>query len=56
MKLALEKLKENWYTEDDIKRTLNEIPGGMEALYQRMIHNVAKQPEKDRDMATRILT
>ncbi|TGJ76415.1 hypothetical protein E0Z10_g10893 [Xylaria hypoxylon] len=56
VKLALEKLKDNWYTEDDIRKALNELPIGMEPLYERMMENISQQPEKMRIMALRILT
>ncbi|KAK8852144.1 Vegetative incompatibility protein HET-E-1 [Apiospora arundinis] len=56
VKLALDRLKGDWYTEEDIKSALNELPSGMEALYRRMMQNVSSQPERTREMAMRILT
>ncbi|KAK7962794.1 WD domain- G-beta repeat containing protein [Apiospora aurea] len=56
VKLALDRLKGDWYTEEDIRSALNELPAGMETLYRRMMQNVSDQPEKTRDMAMRILT
>ncbi|KAI0107446.1 hypothetical protein GGR51DRAFT_570813 [Nemania sp. FL0031] len=56
VKLALEKLKDNWYTQDDITKTLDELPIGMEPLYERMMQSISQQPEKTRVMALRILT
>ncbi|KAK6223889.1 hypothetical protein LQW54_000033, partial [Pestalotiopsis sp. IQ-011] len=56
VKLALEKLKDNWYTEDDVKEALSELPMGMEPLYERMMESISQQPEKTKAMALRILT
>lgn len=56
VKLALDRIRDNWYTRDDIRNALNELPAGMEPLYQRMINVVCQQPEKTTNMATRILT
>lgn len=56
VKLALDRLKGAWCTEEDIQSALNELPAGMEALYGRMMQNISDQPEKMRDTAMRILT
>ena len=56
VRLALERIRDNWYTKDDIRAALTEIPGGMEPLYKRMIELIADQPSKPRKMAVRILT
>lgn len=56
VKLALERIRDNWYTKDDIQAALTEIPEGMEPLYKRMIEIIAGQDSKPREMATRILT
>lgn len=56
VKLALDRIGDNWYTRDDIRNALNELPAGMEPLYRRMIDVVCQQPEKTTNMATRILT
>ncbi|KAL9120855.1 MAG: hypothetical protein Q9187_002593 [Circinaria calcarea] len=56
VKLALERIRDNWHTKDDIKAALTEIPEGMEPLYERMIEIIASQPPKLREMATQILT
>ncbi|KAI1423684.1 hypothetical protein F5Y12DRAFT_517419 [Xylaria sp. FL1777] len=56
VKLTLEKLKDNWYTQDDIRKALDELPIGMEPLYERMMQTISQQPEKTRMMALRILT
>ena len=54
--MALERVKDNWYTKDDIRTAFTEIPGGMEPLYERMIKLIADQPSKPHRMATKILT
>lgn len=56
VKLALNRIRDNGYTKDDIRAALTEIPEGMEPLYKRMLDLVASQPLKPRTMATRILT
>ena len=56
VRLALERIKDNWYTKDDIKAALTEIPAGMESLYERMIGLIADQAPKPYKMAIRILT
>ncbi|KAL9041619.1 MAG: hypothetical protein Q9214_004044, partial [Letrouitia sp. 1 TL-2023] len=56
VRLALERIRDNWYTKDDIKLALTEIPRGMEQLYERMIEVIANQPSKPHQMAVRILT
>ena len=56
VRLALERIRDNWYTKDDIRTALTEIPGGMEQLYERMVGLVANLPPKPHKMAVRILT
>ena len=56
VRLALETLRDNWHTEDDIRKALSDIPHGMEDIYRRMLANVETQPPRSRLMATRILT
>lgn len=56
VKLALNNIRDNGHTKDDIRAALTEIPEGMEPLYERMIEIIASQPLKPRRMATRILT
>lgn len=56
VRLALERISNNWYTRDDIRTALTEVPGGMGPLYERMIELIADQPSKPRKMAVRILT
>ncbi|KAI1077810.1 hypothetical protein F5B20DRAFT_572038 [Whalleya microplaca] len=56
VKLALDRIRDNWYTRDDIKTALNELPVGVESLYERMIEMIYQQSEKHRRMAPRILT
>ncbi|KAL8671628.1 MAG: hypothetical protein Q9168_003879 [Polycauliona sp. 1 TL-2023] len=55
VRLALEKISDNWYTKDDIRAALTEIPAGMGPLYRRMIELVANQPPKPHKLAVRIL-
>ena len=56
VRLALERIRDNWYTKDDIRAALTEIPAGMEPLYERMIELIADQAPKPHRMAVRILT
>ena len=56
VKLALETLRENWHTQEDIHKTLTEMPKGMENLYVRMLKKVEAQPPRLQLMARRILT
>lgn len=56
VKLALETLEDNWHTKDDIRKTLTDVPRGMEDLYHQMRANVESQPPRSRLMAKRILT
>lgn len=56
VKLALERLEDNWHTKDDIQRVLNEVPKGMEPLYQQMLDKITAQSSKTQLMAKRILT
>lgn len=55
VKLALDRIRENWHTKEDIRAALTEIPEGMEPLYNRMIKIIASQPPRTREMAVRIL-
>lgn len=56
VKLALETLRENWHTEDDIRKSLTDIPEGMEDLYRQMLTSLECQPARSRFIAERILT
>ncbi|KAG8530798.1 uncharacterized protein KY384_004155 [Bacidia gigantensis] len=56
VRLALERISDNWYTKDDIRAALTDIPEGMEPLYERMIDLIADQLPKPRRMAVMILT
>ncbi|KAI4257311.1 MAG: hypothetical protein L6R42_005750, partial [Xanthoria sp. 1 TBL-2021] len=56
VRLALETLEHNWHTEDDIRRSLTDLPQGMENLYSRMLAKVQNQSPRLRAMAERILT
>jgi WD40 repeat protein len=53
--LALEQLKDNWHTQNDIDQVLNDLPEGMEPLYVRMIDIVSEQASRPRTIASRIL-
>ena len=56
VRLALDALKDNWHTEDDVRKALDDVPAGMESLYNKMIADVDCQPPRPRDMARSILT
>ncbi|KAK2788180.1 hypothetical protein FQN53_004065 [Emmonsiellopsis sp. PD_33] len=56
VKLALDRIKDNWHTKDDIERALTEIPEGMKSMYERMTEIIAKQPSRLSRMAVEILT
>ncbi|KAG8528983.1 uncharacterized protein KY384_006672 [Bacidia gigantensis] len=56
VRLALDTLKENWHTREDIRKALHDVPDGMESLYTKMIGHVMNQPQRLRTMALGILT
>ena len=56
VRLALETLRENWHTEDDIRETLTATPKGMGHLYNQMLQRIHAQSPKTQLMAKRILT
>ncbi|KAL2785293.1 hypothetical protein BJX66DRAFT_61738 [Aspergillus keveii] len=56
VRLALNKIKDNWHTKHDIERTLTEMPEGMEFMYEKMSEMITRQPAGLRKMATEILT
>ncbi|OBT77285.1 hypothetical protein VF21_03407 [Pseudogymnoascus sp. 05NY08] len=56
VKLALERLEDNCHTKDDIQKELNEVPKGMEPLYQQMLDIITAQLPRTQLMAKRILT
>ena len=56
VKLALDKLHDNWHTHDNIRKVLTEMPKGMEYLYDRMLEKIETQSPQLRLMAKRILT
>ena len=56
VKLALEKIKNDWHTRQGIMRALTEVPEGMESMFKGMIAEIARRPPRLRNMATRILT
>lgn len=41
-KLALITLTQNWHTQEDIERALNNVPGGMQSLFGRMLLSIEK--------------
>lgn len=55
-KLALRTLRVNWHTQEDIQRTLIEVPKDMESLYNNMLQHIRSQPERFGQIAMRILT
>ena len=56
VKLALDTLKDNWHTREDVEKAFHDVPEGMESLYARMITNVMNQTHRLRSMALRMLT
>ncbi|KAI9696263.1 MAG: hypothetical protein M1836_005816 [Candelina mexicana] len=56
VKLALKSLRDNWHTQEDICKTLTEVPEGMENLYVQMLEKVESQSPRLQAMAKRILT
>jgi WD40 repeat protein len=56
VKLALDTLKDNWHTREDVRKALHEVPEGMESLYAKMITHVMDQTQRLRTMALRMLT
>ncbi|KAI1314239.1 hypothetical protein F5Y03DRAFT_336508 [Xylaria venustula] len=54
-KLALESLRNNWHTTEDINSALNNVPKDMQSLYERMISNVKSQPSRLQSIAFRVL-
>ena len=55
VKLALETLQRNWHTQDDIRKSLTELPRGMEDMYASMLSMVQEQSPRLQFMAKRIL-
>lgn len=55
VKLALERVEDNWYTADDIQTALDGIPEGMDTMYTRMLQDIGLQSARNRDMAIDIL-
>ena len=56
VKLALNTLKDSWHTEEDVRRALNDVPSGMESLYQEMIASVMDHQPRLRSMALKMLS
>jgi WD40 repeat protein len=54
--LALDQLKDNWHTQNDISQILNDLPEGMEPLYIRMMQMISEQAARPRAIALKILT
>lgn len=54
--LALDQLKDNWHTHNDIGQILNDLPEGMEPLYVRMMQMISEQAARPRAIALKILT
>ncbi|PMD13592.1 NACHT and WD domain protein [Hyaloscypha hepaticicola] len=54
--LALDQLKDNWHTQNDIGRILNDLPEGMEPLYARMMQIISEQAPRPRAITLKILT
>jgi WD40 repeat protein len=54
--LVLNRLKENWHTQNDIDQMLNDLPEGMETLYVRMVGTISEQAPRPRAIALGILT
>lgn len=55
-RLALDTLKDNWHTDDDIERAMSIIPSDMESLYQSMAAMIKKQGPRQQEISGRILT
>ena len=55
VKLTLETLGENWHTEYDIQRVLNQVPESMESLYNRLLDKIRAQSPRLQLIASRIL-
>lgn len=54
--LAMERVKDSWYTPDAIHTALDGIPEGMDTMYIRMLEDVASLSDRNRKMAIEILT
>lgn len=56
VRLALNTLKDSWHTKEDVRRALNDVPSGMESLYQKMIASVMDHQPRLRNMALKMLS
>ena len=56
VKLTLDTIRDSWHTQEDVRRTLMQVPRGMEPLYDRMLRSVLSQATRNREMAQEILT
>ncbi|KAL1880762.1 hypothetical protein Daus18300_001376 [Diaporthe australafricana] len=58
-KLALITLTQNWHTQEDIERALNDVPEGMQSLFSRMLLTIGKMEHaspRNYSLVRRILT
>jgi hypothetical protein len=58
-KLASKTLEQNWHTEEDIQRALNDVPEGMQSIFERMtdsIKSLKLENPRNYAMACRILS
>ena len=56
VKLTLEAIRDNWHTQEDIRKAMRDIPEGMEPLYAGMLNNVKQQNPRKLAIAKAILT
>ncbi|KAI4264584.1 MAG: hypothetical protein L6R42_000320 [Xanthoria sp. 1 TBL-2021] len=54
--LVLKALEKNWYRQSDIDRVIEEFHSDMTPIYGRMMQKLDEQEDKDRKMASLILT
>ncbi|KAF2746734.1 hypothetical protein M011DRAFT_487132 [Sporormia fimetaria CBS 119925] len=56
VRLALDSLRDNWHTTEDIRKALSDLPVGMMRLYAQMLDRILAQPERTQSLAQRILS
>ena len=57
VRLALDSLRDSWYTRGDIQKSLTELPADMASLYEQMLEKIISQPSsRSQLLAKRILT
>jgi WD40 repeat protein len=56
VRLSLESLRHSWYTQDDIRKALTELPAGMLGLYEQMLARLLSQSERTVSLAHMILS